>query len=58
MDQMAAVIDKVMQGVCSEADVALAADALHEKGESVEEVAGAAAALRRHMTPIRSRHAA
>ena len=30
--------------------------ALRQKGESVDELAGAATALRRHMTPIRSRH--
>ena len=29
--------------------------ALHRKGETVEELAGAAVALRQHMTPIRSR---
>ena len=32
-----------------------AADGLAAKGETVDEVAGAAAAMRRHMTPIRSR---
>ena len=31
--------------------------ALAAKGETVDEIAGAAEAMRRHMTPIRSRHA-
>ncbi len=56
MAEMSAVMDLVMQGACDEALIGRFLTALHEKGESVEEVAGAAAALRRHMTPIRSRH--
>lgn len=56
MADMAAVIDMVMQGVCDEATIGHFLTALHEKGESVEEVAGAAAAMRRHMTRIRSQH--
>jgi len=56
MDQMAAVIGTVMEGSCGDDEVCCLLAALHEKGETVEEVAGAAAALRRHMTPIRSRH--
>jgi anthranilate phosphoribosyltransferase len=57
VDEMTVVIDMVMQGACGEDEIGRLLTALHEKGESVEEVAGAAAALRRHMTPIRSRHA-
>ena len=56
MGEMVVVIDMVMHGTCGEDEVGRLLTALHEKGESVEEVAGAAAALRRHMTPIRSRH--
>ncbi len=36
--------------------IALLLTALAAKGETVEEVAGAALAMRRHMTPIRSHH--
>jgi anthranilate phosphoribosyltransferase len=57
MAEMSAVIDLVMHGACDEVLIGQFLTALHEKGESVEEVAGAAAALRRHMTPLRSRHA-
>ncbi len=54
MDEMSTVMDQVMQGQCSEAEIAKLLTALHRKGETVDEVAGAASALRRHMTPIRS----
>lgn len=53
MPQMQAVIDEVMQGCVEEKQIALLLTALAHKGETVEEVAGAAAALRKHMTPIR-----
>lgn len=53
MPRMQAVIDEVMQGRVEEKQIALLLTALAHKGETVEEVAGAAAALRRHMTPIR-----
>ena len=58
MHQMAEVMDLVMRGQCSESEVERFLLALRQKGESVEELAGAAAALRRHMTPIQSRHTA
>ena len=54
MDEMSEVMHQVMQGQCTEDDIAQLLTALHTKGETVDEVAGAAAALRRHMTPIRS----
>lgn len=54
MDEMSEVMNVVMQGECSEDLIARLLTALHEKGESEDEVAGAAAALRRHMTPIAS----
>ncbi|MHB0955047.1 MAG: anthranilate phosphoribosyltransferase [Pirellulaceae bacterium] len=56
MPEMAEAMDLVMQGQCSESDLERFLLTLRRKGESVEELAGAALALRRHMTPIRSRH--
>src|SRR5688572_13979557 len=53
MAEMEAVIDEVMQGRLPEPQIALLLTALKHKGETVEEIAGAAAAMRRHMTPIR-----
>ncbi|HUE69419.1 MAG TPA: anthranilate phosphoribosyltransferase [Pirellulaceae bacterium] len=50
---MADVIDHVMRGQCAENQIALLLTALRAKGESVDEIAGAAQAMRRHMTPIR-----
>lgn len=55
-DEMQDAISRVMTGGCSETEIALLLTALRAKGETVDEVAGAAAAMRRHMTPIRSRH--
>lgn len=55
--EMTDVIDLIMRGECSEPEIALLLTALHHKGETVDEVAGAAAALRRHMTPIHSSRA-
>lgn len=52
-EEMVLLMDGVMRGECSESQIAQLLTALHEKGESVEEVAGAALALRKHMTPIR-----
>jgi anthranilate phosphoribosyltransferase len=48
------VFERVMNGQCSPQEIALLLTGLRMKGESVEEIAGAAAALRMHMTPIRS----
>ncbi|HZL87383.1 MAG TPA: anthranilate phosphoribosyltransferase [Pirellulaceae bacterium] len=53
MAEMADVIDHVMQGQCAENAVAVLLTALRAKGESVDEIAGAAQAMRKHMTPIR-----
>lgn len=55
MDETAAAVDGIMQGRWSEAEIALFLTALRAKGETVDEIAGAATAMRRHMTPIRSR---
>lgn len=54
MDEMAEVIGAVMAGDWSDDEIGLFLNALRLKGESVAEVAGAASAMRRHMTPIRS----
>jgi anthranilate phosphoribosyltransferase len=54
-DEMAAALDEIMRGEVPEGQIGLLLTLLHEKGETVDEVAGAAAALRKHMTPIRTR---
>jgi anthranilate phosphoribosyltransferase len=54
MDEMSAAVEAIMQGRCSDGEIGLLLTGLRHKGETVEEVAGAAAAMRRHMTPIRS----
>jgi len=54
MDQMSETIGLIMEGRCHEDEIARLLTALHKKGETVAEVAGAAAAMRRQMTPIRS----
>jgi len=56
MDRMADVIGQIMEGRCAERQIAELLMALHRKGEATSEVAGAAAAMRKKMTPIRSRH--
>jgi anthranilate phosphoribosyltransferase len=56
MDEAAAAIGAIMEGRCREEEIARLLTALHRKGETVDEVAGAALAMRAHMTPIRSRH--
>jgi anthranilate phosphoribosyltransferase len=57
MTKMVDVMDAVMSGAWPENEIGLFLTALAAKGETIDEVAGAATALRRHMTPIRSRHA-
>lgn len=56
MEEMADTIGRIMEGECGEEEIARLLVGLHEKGETVAEVAGAAAAMRRRMTPIRSGH--
>jgi anthranilate phosphoribosyltransferase len=56
MDEMAAAMNAIMDGDWSESEIALLVTALAAKGETVDEIAGAAVALRQHMTPIRSRY--
>lgn len=55
-DQMSESIDAIMRGDWTDDEIGLLLTALAAKGETVDEIAGAAAAMRRHMTPIRSRH--
>ncbi|MBN1588275.1 MAG: anthranilate phosphoribosyltransferase [Pirellulales bacterium] len=52
MDQMAETIGLIMDGKTTEDQISRLLVSLHKKGESVEEIAGAALAMRRHMTPI------
>ena len=56
-DAMTAAMTHIMSGQASEGEIGLFLTALSAKGETAEEVAGAATAMRAHMTPIRSRHA-
>lgn len=56
LEEMERVIDLILQGQVPEEHIARLLTLLAEKGETAEEIAGAARALRRHMTPIRSRH--
>lgn len=56
LDQMSSALDAIMRGLWSDDQTALLLTALAAKGESVDELAGAALTMRRHMTPIRSRH--
>ncbi len=53
-DEVLAVLDEIIAGRCAEEAIARWLLAINRKGPSVGEVAGAALALRRRMTPIRS----
>jgi len=55
-DDMTLAIGQVMTGGCTSEQIGLLLTALAAKGETAVEVAGAAAAMRAQMTPIRSRH--
>jgi anthranilate phosphoribosyltransferase len=55
LNEMQAAIDAIMRGECADDDIGQFLLALRNKGETVEEIAGAALAMRRHMTPIRTR---
>ncbi|HMC10550.1 MAG TPA: anthranilate phosphoribosyltransferase, partial [Pirellulaceae bacterium] len=46
--------DQLLQGTVPENEIAVLLTALRAKGETVEEIAGAARAMRRHMTQIRT----
>src|SRR5690606_17826221 len=50
--EMTRVIDDVMEGRAADEQIGLLLMALRAKGETVEEIAGAAASLRQHMTRL------
>ena len=54
MEEMASAVGSIMQGECPAEDIANLLLALRDKGESVDEVAGAAQAMRSHMQKITS----
>ncbi|HEY2762251.1 MAG TPA: anthranilate phosphoribosyltransferase [Pirellulales bacterium] len=56
LDEMTAAMDAVMDGQIVDEQIGLFLMALRAKGETVDELAGAALSLRKHMTRIRSRH--
>ncbi|MDZ4780586.1 MAG: anthranilate phosphoribosyltransferase [Planctomycetia bacterium] len=56
-DEMTACLGGVMRGEWTEGQIGLLLTALADKGETVDEIAGAALALRRSLTPIRSSRA-
>jgi anthranilate phosphoribosyltransferase len=56
VDEMSSAMDAIMRGEWTDDEIALLLTALAAKGETVDEVAGAALAMRRHMMPIRSHH--
>ena len=56
-DDMTAAMTHIMSGQADEREIGLFLTTLAAKGETAEEIAGAAIVMRRHMTPIRSRHA-
>ncbi len=47
-DEMRLAIGRIMEGACSEGEIATLLTALAAKGETVDELAGAAAAMREH----------
>src|SRR5262245_8159551 len=51
---MTDVVDQLLLGAVPEGEMAVLLTALRAKGETVDEIAGAALAMRRHMTPIRT----
>ena len=56
-EEMSATIEQIFAGEVPDTEIGLLLTALRIKGETAAELAGAAAAMRRRMTPIRSRHA-
>ncbi len=53
-EQMQSVTDVLMSGEANRDDIAAFLTALHHRGETVEELVGAALSMRRHMHPIRT----
>lgn len=56
-EEMTDVMNQIMNGQWRDEQIGLLLTALRAKGESVEEVVGAAESLRKHMTRIQSPHA-
>ena len=54
LTEMTEVMDSIMEGKCKDAEIKAFLVALHEKGETADELAGAALSLRKHMTSIRT----
>jgi anthranilate phosphoribosyltransferase len=54
-EQMKQVVDAIMRGGCSEGEIRKLLVGIHKKGATVEELAGAAMAMRMHMKPIQTR---
>ncbi|MDK2888902.1 MAG: anthranilate phosphoribosyltransferase [Thermoanaerobacter sp.] len=50
------VMDEIMTGQASPAQIAALLTAMRLKGETIEEITGFARSMRRHATPVRSRH--
>ncbi len=55
-EQTARLIDIMLQGAADAEQVTRLLLAIRAKGESVDELVGAAQSMRRHMTPIRHRY--
>jgi len=53
-EEMTEVIDQLLRGEVPEGEIAVLLTGLRAKGETADEIAGAARAMRRHMTPIKS----
>ena len=53
-DQMQATVDSILSGKPTGKDIKSLLTKLHEKGETVDEIVGAATALRQHMTKLNS----
>lgn len=56
LDQMTTVIDATMQGKCTDKQITDLLTGIYQKGAKVDELAGAASALRKHMQPIAHNH--
>ena len=54
--EVEAIFDELMSGRCDEAQIGALLMGLAQKGETIEEIAGAAAAMRRAVVPVTSRH--
>ena len=55
-EEVQAAVEDIMEGRLKEGEIALLLTGLRMKGETVSEITGAAAALRKYMTPIRTEH--